>query len=192
MNLIETRWTTLATLPPELRWFGDPVLRAPALPLTDPHEIQALSADLARVLGTIRAQTGLGRAIAAPQIGVLRRMFVAYDLDTDRYLTYVNPVITAKSAEHGRYQEMCLSGMPLAATVIRPWEIEMDYLDLNGTSHRETLDPMRSRIAQHEIDHLDGILFTDRADPKTIGFEFDWATLRQRNVLSKVEDSAWT
>lgn len=191
MNLIETRWTMLAGLPSELRWFGDPVLRTTATPLSDLDEIRALSDQLSRVLGAIRAQTGLGRAIAAPQIGVLRRMFVTYQPETDRYLTYVNPVITASSEAKGRYQEMCLSGMPLAATVIRPWEIEVEYLDVAGQSHREAFDPMRSRVAQHEIDHLDGILFIDHADPKTIAFEFDWATLRERNVLSQVEDSLW-
>ncbi|HVU10611.1 MAG TPA: peptide deformylase [Phototrophicaceae bacterium] len=189
--LVQQRSAQIAQLPGQLRWFGDPVLRGVATPFS-PDEIErgeakALADELASVLGYIRQQTGLGRAIAAPQIGVLRRMFVAYNPQTDGFDTYVNPVVASASQTQGIYREMCLSGIPLSGAVVRPWEIEIEYTDLAGSSLKQTLDPIRSRVSQHEIDHLDGILFIDRAEAKSLAFDFDWATLRERNSLRKLE-----
>ncbi len=189
--LLQQRSAQIAQLPGQLRWFGDSVLRGIATPFS-PEEIehgdaQALSDELASVLGYIRQQTGLGRAIAAPQIGVLRRLFVAYNPQTDSFDTYVNPVVASASQTQGVYREMCLSGIPLSGEVVRPWEIEIEYADLAGNGVKQALDPLLSRVSQHEIDHLDGILFIDRAEPKSLAFDFDWATLRERNPLRKIE-----
>ncbi len=189
--LLQRRAAQIAQLPSQLRWFGDPVLRGTATPFS-PDEIeggeaQALADELASVLGYIRKTTGLGRGLAAPQIGVLRRMFVAYNAATDAFETYINPVIAAASAEQGIYREGCLSGIPLWGDVVRPWEIEIEYSDLAGNILKRTLDPNNARMAQHEIDHLDGILFIDRADAKTLVFDFDWDTFRERNPIRKLE-----
>jgi peptide deformylase len=189
--LLQRRTAQIAQLPSQLRWFGDPVLRGSATPFS-PDEIergeaQALADELASVLGYIRKVTGLGRAIAAPQIGVLRRMYVAYVPETDSFDTYINPVVAEASAAQGIYREGCLSGIPLWGDVVRPWEVEVEYMDGAGNILRRALDPIGSRVAQHEIDHLDGILFIDRADAKTLEFDFDWDTLRERNQLRKLE-----
>jgi peptide deformylase len=185
---------TLLKMPDEIRWFGDPVLRQVAAPFADDEltgfEARDLASRLTDVLSRIRSDTGLGSAIAAPQIGVSRRMFVTFNAAEDRFDAYANPRIVAASAEQGRYNEMCLSGMPLSATVIRPWAIELEFVDANGELQRVAADPILSRVAQHEFDHLDGILFFDRADPATFSFEFDWATLRDRNKLSRVRPDA--
>jgi peptide deformylase len=82
---------------------------------------------------------------------------------------------------------MCLSGIPLSGDVIRPWEIEIEYVDPAGNRVRQALEPIGSRVAQHEIDHLDGILFIDRAEAKSLAFDFDWDTIRVRNQLRKLE-----
>src|SRR5579871_5003697 len=126
--LLQQRSAQIAQLPGQLRWFGDPVLRGTATPFSADEiahgEAKALADELAAVLGYIRTTTGLGRAIAAPQIGVLRRMFVAYNPQTDAFDTYVNPVVASASTTQSVYREMCLSGIPLSGEVMRPWEIE--------------------------------------------------------------------
>src|SRR5215217_4198981 len=182
--LLQQRTAQIAQLPSQLRWFGDPVLRGIATPFS-PEEIErgnakALADELASVLGYIRQTTGLGRAIAAPQIGVLRRMFVQYNPETESFDTFMNPVVASTSQTLGVYREMCLSGIPLSGDVIRPWEIEIEYVDPAGNTVKQALDPIGSRLAQHEIDHLDGILFIDRAEAKSLTFDFDWDTLRAR------------
>lgn len=189
--LLQRRSLQMAQLPSQLRWFGDPVLREHATPFT-PEEIErgdakALADELAAVLGYIRKVTGLGRGLAAPQIGVARRMYVTYVQHTDSFETFTNPVVSSSSAEQGIYHEGCLSGIPLWGDVIRPWEVEIEYVDAAGNTLRRALDPIGSRVAQHEIDHLDGILFIDRAEPKSLAFDYDWETIRDRFALRKLE-----
>jgi peptide deformylase len=189
--LLQRRTAQIAQLPSQLRWFGDPVLQETATPFSvdeiERGEAQALADELASVLGYIRKVSGLGRAIAAPQIGVARRMYVVYVPETESFETLINPVVANASIEQGIYREMCLSGIPLSAEVVRPWEVEVEYMDGSGNILRRALDPVGSRVAQHEIDHLDGILFIDRADAKTLAFDFDWETIRERNQLRKLE-----
>jgi peptide deformylase len=114
-------------------------------------------------------------------------MYVVYVPETESFEKLINPVVASTSTEQGIYREMCLSGIPLSAEVIRPWEVEVQYMNGSGNILRRALDPIGSRVAQHEIDHLDGILFIDRADAKTLAFDFDWETIRERNQLRKLE-----
>ncbi|MEO8397587.1 MAG: peptide deformylase, partial [Chloroflexota bacterium] len=107
--------------------------------------------------------------------------------ETNSFDTFTNPLVASTSQTLGVYREMCLSGIPLSGDVIRPWEIEIEYNDQAGNILKRALDPIHSRLAQHEIDHLDGILFIDRAETKSLAFDFDWDTLRVRNQLRKVE-----
>ena len=189
--LLHQRTAQIAQLPKQLRWFGDPVLRGTATPFSQEEiergEAKVLADELASVLGYIRQTTGLGRAIAAPQIGVLRRMFVQYNPETESFDTFTNPVVASASQTLGVYREMCLSGIPLSGDVIRPWGIEIEYIDASGNTVRQVLEPIAARVAQHEIDHLDGILFIDRAEAKSLAFDFDWDTLSTRNQLRKLE-----
>ncbi len=177
-------------LPSNLRWFGDPVLRQYATLFEEDEITSQEAADLAEqlkiTLKHIRDATGLGRAIAAPQIGILRRMFVAYNAEEGEYDVFINPIILNRSDELGSYVEMCLSGIPIAGKVIRPWQIEIGFYDREGIYHQIQPDPLFSRVAQHEIDHLDGILFVDHTDPKDISLEFDWDVLKARNGLVKL------
>lgn len=156
-------------------WFGDPVLRSTcsSIPVDEIGcpETTELSTMLKSTLQQIRQQAGIGRGLAAPQIGVSKRMFVVFH--NDHYEVLINPKIIGSSEEQGLCVEMCLSGYPLAAEKVRPWSVEIEYHDIHGTVQRLSPDPMLSRIIQHEIDHLDGVLFIDDVRPHTMRIVFD-------------------
>ncbi len=109
-----------------------------------------------------------GVGIAAPQIGVSERIFILRE-GKDRFQEYINPVITWSSEvkttgftrKGDTFLEGCLSIPNIYGVVIRPDSIEMEYLDLKGKKHRRKYKEPFSRYAQHELDHLNGILFTD-------------------------------
>lgn len=190
----EETFKKLINIPSEIRWFGDPILRQEATPFSEEEflngEVAKVVNSLIAVLKETRDLVGIGRALAAPQIGLGRRAFVRFQDETDSYEAFINPHISAKSEEQGSFREMCLSGMPLSASVVRPWEIELVYNAENGDNCHVTADPMLSRVAQHEIDHLDGILFIDRVKSTDVFFNFDWESSRSRNKLVKIVNGA--
>ncbi len=191
--LVEDVLRMLEMVPPEICWFGDPILRSVSLSFNDDdlddEETYRISDKLIDVLSAFRSRMNIGRGLSAPQIGISKRMSVVYDINSHSYITYINPAIRSHSDNLGVYKEMCLSGLPLAGNVTRPWEIELEYSDLDGKQHIIQADPWLSRIMLHEIDHLDGILFTDRADPKSLSFEFDWARYKADNKLVQLPKS---
>ena len=106
---------------------------------------------------TLHIEEGAG--LAAPQVGVLRRIAVVeYE---DKYYELINPVILKSSGEIVE-EEGCLSVIGIRGTVKRPETITIQYTDRNGKKHKEEITGMPARICCHEIDHLDGILFTDK------------------------------
>ena len=144
----------MAVLP--IRTFGDPGLRQRAREvdrITDVH--RRLVDDM---LETMRAAPGVG--LAAPQVGVLERIFVWEVEDEDGAV--VNPVIVTSSDEESVYEEGCLSVPGLYRDVSRPARIEVEGLDIDGHPLSKSLDGFMARVWQHEIDHLDGVLFIDR------------------------------
>lgn len=111
---------------------------------------------------TLRIEEGAG--LAAPQIGVLRRVaIVDYD---DQYYELINPVILKSSGEIIE-EEGCLSVIGIRGKVKRPETITVQYTDRNGKRHKEEITGMTARVFCHEIDHLDGILFTDKMIEET-------------------------
>jgi peptide deformylase len=151
---------------------GDPLLRESSLAVEDPasRDIQDLVRDLADTLAHWRATTGYGRGIAAPQIGVLRRV-IFLKLPGVEPWPLINPEIIQASAEKITVWDACLSFLSIFMQVKRNREITVRYQNLRG----ETLefeagdDRNLSELLQHEIDHLDGILAIDRVtDIKTI------------------------
>jgi peptide deformylase len=139
-----------------IRTFGDPGLRQRAREvdkITDLH--RRLVDDM---LETMRAAPGVG--LAAPQVGVLERLFV-WEVD-DEHGAVVNPVIVESSEDEAVYEEGCLSVPGLYCEVSRPARVEVQGLDLDGNPLSISLDDFRARVWQHEIDHLDGVLFIDR------------------------------
>ena len=151
---------------------GDPVLREVAQRVADPRapEIAALIRDLRDTLAHWRAETGYGRGIAAPQIGVgLRVIFLKLPGDPDFPL--INPEIVWRSEEMISVWDACLSFLCIFMKVERNRSIRVRYLDASGESReiRATEERDLSELLQHEIDHLDGILCIDRVrDVRTI------------------------
>ncbi|HLV87125.1 MAG TPA: peptide deformylase [Candidatus Sulfotelmatobacter sp.] len=151
---------------------GDPLLRQPCSPVTDPtsHEIHSLVQDLSETLAHWRATTGYGRAIAAPQIGVLQRV-IFLKLPGEEPWPLVNPEIISRSEDKVVVWDACLSFLSIFMQVERNREIRVRYQNLAGETLEVDAGEERdlSELLQHEIDHLDGILAIDRVfDVKTI------------------------
>jgi peptide deformylase len=144
---------------------GDPGLREVAARVAAPAglEIRLLVADLADTLAHWRASTGYGRGIAAPQIGVARRV-IFLQLPEAEPWPLVNPEITWRSAEKIVVWDACLSFLSIFMQVERHREIVVRYQDLQGEWKEVRAGEERdlSELLQHEIDHLDGILAVDR------------------------------
>jgi peptide deformylase len=144
---------------------GNPKLREVAAKVNDPAagEIRALVSDLADTLAHWRSETGYGRGIAAPQLGVgLRVIFLR--LPGEEPWPLINPEIVEQSAEKIVVWDACLSFLSIFMQVERHREIAVRYQDLTGAWHevRATEERDLSELLQHEIDHLDGILAVDR------------------------------
>ncbi|MFZ0734414.1 MAG: peptide deformylase [Candidatus Sulfotelmatobacter sp.] len=151
---------------------GDPVLRTACAGVEDPSspEIRDLVADLADTLAHWRAKTGYGRGIAAPQIGVLKRVIFLKLPDAEPW-PLINPQIVEQSEEKIVVWDACLSFLSIFMQVERHREITVRYQDMDGKvlEIKAGDDRNLSELLQHEIDHLDGILAIDRViDLKTI------------------------
>lgn len=144
----------------------DPRLKKVADPVADSSDaLQQLGKDL---LETMYAAPGIG--LAGPQVGVLQRI-IALDCnkpdegDGPRPLVMLNPEIVAHSDTLNTYEEGCLSIPDQYADVTRPAEVEVRWLDLDGTERHEGFDGLWATCVQHEIDHLNGKLFIDYLKP---------------------------
>lgn len=151
---------------------GNPALREVSRPVADPcsPQIRELLGDLSDTLAYWRAETGYGRGIAAPQIGVALRV-VFLRLPGEEPWPLVNPEITAKGPEKIIVWDACLSFLSIFMKVERHREIKVRYQTLEGDWREVTAGEERnlSELLQHEIDHLDGILALDRVtDIRTI------------------------
>jgi peptide deformylase len=143
--------------PYDIRVFGDPVLRTPAAEVTD------IDADLVRLaddmVQTMYEAPGVG--LAAPQIGVQKRLFV-YDIG-DGPSAVVNPRIIERAGEW-TYEEGCLSVPGLSWPIVRAAQVHLSGWDLDGNELSIEADELLARVFQHETDHLDGILLLERLD----------------------------
>ncbi len=151
---------------------GNPILREKCARVTDPAspEIRDLVLDLSDTLAYWRAETGYGRGIAVPQIGVLQRV-IFLKLPGAEPWPLINPEIIRRSQEKVVVWDACLSFLSIFMQVERYREITVRYQTLNGETVEFEAGEERdlSELLQHEIDHLDGILAIDRVtDVKTI------------------------
>ena len=146
----------------EIRQFGDPVLKTRATPVAKFDEpLKRLTEGM---IETLRA--GEGRmAIAANQVGVLKRVFVA-ETDGERYVV-VNPVIEVKTPETETGLEGCLSIPGIGVEVERHSGVVVSGRDEEGRPVRYEVTGEIARMMQHETDHLDGVLMLDRTDPES-------------------------
>jgi peptide deformylase len=148
------------TAPYEIRVIGDPVLRARADEVADIDGKVARLAD--DMLTTMYEAPGVG--LAAPQVGVQKRVFV-YDVGEGPQVI-VNPEIRESRGEWA-FEEGCLSIPGLSFELIRPKEVHLVGYDLDGTEVSIEADELLARCFQHEMDHLDGVLFIERLDDDT-------------------------
>jgi peptide deformylase len=146
----------------EIRILGDPVLRTPAEPVAEvDDEVRQLIDDM---LETMYDADGVG--LAAPQVGVSRRVIVIDVREPDvAPFGLVNPVIVERADEVERGEEGCLSIPGLRDIVERSAKVVVEGLDRDGLPRRIEAEGLLARALQHEVDHLDGILFIDRISP---------------------------
>jgi peptide deformylase len=144
----------------EIRMLGDPVLRAPSEAVDEVDDgVRTLVADL---MDTMYDADGVG--LAAPQVGVGLRVIVVdtREEDGEGPLALVNPSIVEASGDTEKAEEGCLSIPGIADIVERPARVVIEALDPEGRPLRVEADGLRARALQHEVDHLDGVLFLDR------------------------------
>jgi peptide deformylase len=143
----------------DIRLYGDPVLRQRA---REVEEIDGRLRQLADdMVATMYEAPGVG--LAAPQVGVQKRMFVYDTGDGDGPSAIVNPTITEARGEW-TYDEGCLSIPGLSWPIIRPKEVMLTGFDLDGRELSLEADEFLARVFQHEVDHLDGVLLVERLD----------------------------
>lgn len=142
----------------EIKEYGEPILREKALPVEEvTPEILNLVKDMAETMYT---DSGVG--LAAPQVGVLKRIIlVDIDVEEDGLIVLINPMLI-KSEGEVVAEEGCLSVPDIYSQVKRSSKVTVKALNENGDSIEITKEGLTARALQHEIDHLDGILFIDR------------------------------
>ena len=154
----------------EITQLGNPVLRAIAQPIANAgaKELQVVIADL---IETMTSANGVG--IAAPQVGESLRVFIVASRPNDRYpnaplmepVAMINPEIVTASAETAKDWEGCLSIPGIRGLVPRHTKIDVRYTDAaTGQVMARELTYFVARIFQHELDHLNGIVFLDRVE----------------------------
>ena len=158
-----------------LRYYGDPVLRQKADAVVDIDDaIRRLALDM---IETMHAERGVG--LAAQQVGrtvALCTVSVPVEMDVDEDgvrehpdrgmpMVLINPTIVDSSDEPWSMEEGCLSFPGISAMIKRPRDITVAYTQLDGTDVQARLTGYLSRVVQHEVDHLKGILFNDHMTP---------------------------
>ena len=154
----------------KLRYYGDPFLRKKCRRVEEiTPEIRQLVSDMVE---TVDQFNGIG--LAAPQVGQDLALFVLRNYITDEKghlsvsepLVFINPEICFVSKETCIEEEGCLSIPKLRGSVVRPEKIVIEAVNLEGKHFKEELEGYNARVRLHENDHLNGVLFIDRLDPK--------------------------
>jgi peptide deformylase len=144
-----------------IRQWGDPTLRELAVPVARVDDL--LRRQVERMRRALVAADGAG--LAATQVGLLRRLFV-YRVERDGPVeVLVNPRVVARSEETELFAEGCLSYLAVTVAVERPSAVRIIGEDVEGRAVTIEAEGFEASLLQHEIDHLDGILTLDRAEP---------------------------
>lgn len=142
----------------QLRFKGDPILNKETKPIKEINDrIRELAQDM---IETMYHENGIG--LAAPQIGVLRRICIVCADENSEPKVLINPYIIEKSGTQVEF-EGCLSIPGYRGKVERAAWVKVKYQNLNGEEVIEEGTELLARAFQHEIDHLDGILYTEKA-----------------------------
>jgi peptide deformylase len=154
----------------DLLLLGDPRLYQTSIPVLPEEQpmVGEWVADLHQVMEEIRARYQFGRAIAAPQLGIFKRLFY---MNIDRPLVFINPALIKVSDEMMELWDDCMCFPQLLVKVKRHQKITLRYKDIDWIDHEWSVEGDLAELIQHEYDHLDGILCTMRAiDAKS----FQW------------------
>jgi peptide deformylase len=166
--------------------YGNPVLKKKAVDIS--KDYPGLSQLIANMFDTMKNAKGVG--LAAPQVGISIRLFI---IDAAPYIdddneedaeglkkfrkVFINAHLVDQSGDTWKFNEGCLSIPSIREDVERKPDLRIQYLDENFVKHEESFNGIKARIIQHEYDHIDGILFTDRINP-----------LRKRLLQRKLTD----
>lgn len=162
--------------------YGDPVLRKKATAI-QPDEYPNIKELVADMFETMYGAHGVG--LAAPQVGLAMRLFVIdaapFSDDDDTLVgfkkVFINAQVIDETGEEWAFNEGCLSIPDIREDVYRKADIFISYYDENWKHHEESFAGMAARIIQHEYDHIEGKLFTDKLSP-----------LRKRLIEKKLND----
>ena len=144
----------------KVRKYGDPTLRKSAVPIGDvTPELRRIIADMTE---TMYDEVGIG--LAAPQVGISLRLIVISDEDSRGVQALLNPAIVERGGEVTG-EEGCLSIPGVFAPVTRAAWVKVEARSVDGQPITINARGLRARVLQHEIDHLDGVLFIDRVEP---------------------------
>jgi peptide deformylase len=163
----------------QIRQYPDPVLRLRAKEVEEGDEsLQALTDRMTRLM-----QEARGVGLAAPQIGVLRRVLVYQTSDENPVVALVNPRVLELGEERETSEEGCLSlgSASVVVPVERALTLTVEATSPAGDPLRVEADGLEARVIQHELDHLDGILIVDRTTPE--GRREALAQLRPQPIL---------
>lgn len=166
INVVVRTSSRLVIMPAkEILQLGNPVLWQHSAEVTDVKsaETRDIVRDLSDTLAAFREATGYGRGIAAPQIGVLRRVVFIRMQPVGFCAPLINPEISWSSDARMELWDDCFSFPDLMVRVSRAAQIRVDYLDDRGRQQTLEAEGDLSELLQHEIDHLDGILAVQRA-----------------------------
>jgi len=154
----------------DLLLLGDPRLYQVCEPVLEKEQslVKGWVADLHNVMQEIRTKYNFGRAIAAPQLGIMKRLIY---MNIDKPVVFINPHVSRLSGEMFELWDDCMSFPNLLVKVKRHRSLTITYLDEHWTPRKWNMEDALSELLQHECDHLDGILCTMRAiDEKS----FQW------------------
>lgn len=149
-------------------WDDNEILRTISTPIT-PAELKKYRSLAEDMVKHIKNPDNGGVWLAAPQVGLNKRLIVVslmktYDDETFRTIAMINPEIIEHSEEKCTDKEGCLS-VPGESWDVERWSwVKVNFLDIEGKKYSLKLTDLAARIVQHEIDHLDGILFTDKIE----------------------------
>ena len=171
----------------QISQLGNPVLRKKAAEITNfkSKELQELIDDLIATVGDV---DGVG--IAAPQVYESKQVFIVASYPNPRYpnapkmkpTAMINPIIIKNSEEVEKDWEGCLSIPGIRALVPRYKTIKVEYFTREGKKQTKIFKDFVARIFQHELDHLNGLVFTDRADSKDFMMEKEYQKMMEREA----------
>lgn len=143
----------------EILKMGEETLREVSSPVPCINEEIKILID--EMFVTLKKSNGIG--LAAPQIGKNIRLFIV-QLEEDSGMVFINPEIIRTSNEQCSMEEGCLSIPKVYEKVIRPKDVTLQYMDINGKKQLIQATGLLARVIQHEYDHLNGVLFVDRLE----------------------------